>query len=75
MSELVTKPPKPPLGQSDLSQVLAHGPAMSHSFGRLLGGFLLFVAIIKVNRGAIGIGAAVMAVIAIATYVYRHFIQ
>ncbi len=75
MSELVTKSSKPPSGQSDLSQVLEHGPAMSQSFGRPLGGFLLFIAIIKVSRGAIGIGAGVMAAIWLAIYLYRHFIQ
>lgn len=71
MSEIVTKPPKPPPMQSDLSQVLAHGPAMSQAFGPFLGGFLLFTAILKSRRGAIGIGAAVTAAFFISRYLFR----
>jgi hypothetical protein len=48
--------------ESDLSQVLAHGPALSLAYGKTLGGVLMLVAILKVSRGSIGIAAAMSAV-------------
>lgn len=58
MSSLPTRSPKlgPP---SDISQVLSHGPALSASFGRPMGAFLMLVAIIYARRGTFGIVAGV----------------
>ena len=45
--------------ESDLSQVLAHGPALSFASGRAWGGLLILVAILKASRGPLGFAAAV----------------
>lgn len=45
--------------ESDLSQVLAHGPALSSAYGRAWGGLLMLAAILKANRGPLGLAAAV----------------
>ena len=39
----------------DLSQVLAHGPALSSAYGRGWGGFLMLAAICKASRRPLGI--------------------
>jgi hypothetical protein len=44
--------------ESDLSQVLAHGPALSFAYGRIWGGLLMLAAILKANRGPLGFAAA-----------------
>jgi hypothetical protein len=54
--------------ESDLSQILAHGPAMRDAYGKTWGGLLMLVAIMKASRGPIGI---IAAVIAVCTLVYR----
>jgi hypothetical protein len=48
---------KGPPPQSDLSQALAHGPALSQAYGPRIGALLLLVAIIKARSGPIGIAA------------------
>ena len=44
--------------ESDLSQVLAHGPAISMAYGKLWGGVIILAAVIKANRGPISYAAA-----------------
>ncbi|MET0676264.1 MAG: hypothetical protein ABW175_10735 [Bradyrhizobium sp.] len=44
--------------ESDLSQVLAHGPALSFAYGRVWGGLLMLAAILKASRGPLGFAAA-----------------
>lgn len=45
--------------ESDLSQVLAHGPALSFAYGRMWGGLLMLAAILRASRGPLGLAAAV----------------
>jgi hypothetical protein len=52
--------------ECDLSQVLAHGPALSLAYRKAWGGLLMLVAIMKANRGPIGIAAAVTLICAVA---------
>jgi hypothetical protein len=47
-----------PRPESDLSQVLSHGPALSFAYGRAWGGLLILVAILKASRGPLGVAAA-----------------
>jgi hypothetical protein len=54
--------------ESDLSQILRHGPAMSAAYGKTWGGLLMLVAIVKASRGRLGIATAVIAIVAV---VYR----
>jgi hypothetical protein len=56
MSEETPKKPKP--GESDLSQILAHGPAYCAAFGRPIGALLMFFAIAKARRGIMSIATA-----------------
>src|ERR1041384_6028643 len=42
---------KGPPPESDLSQVIAHGPALSTAYGRYLGALLMLFAIAKARRG------------------------
>ena len=56
--------------ESDLSQVLAHGPALSTAYGKMWGGLLMLAAIMKVSRGPLGIIAAISVV---ATVAYRFW--
>jgi hypothetical protein len=56
----------PPL-ESDLSQVIAHGPALSTAYGRYLGALLMLFAIAKARRGPLGY-ATVIGVAATALY-------
>jgi hypothetical protein len=58
--------------QSDLSQVLAHGPALSTAYGPIWGGVLMLAAIMKVSRGPVGIAAAVTIVF---TAIYNFWIK
>jgi hypothetical protein len=58
--------------QSDLSQILAHGPALSTAYGPIWGGMLMLAAIMKVSRGPVGIAAAVMIVF---TAIYNFWIK
>ena len=53
--------------ESDLSQVLAHGPALSAAYGRVIGGLLMLVAVIKTSRGSLGV-AAIATVVFTAAY-------
>jgi hypothetical protein len=53
--------------ESDLSQVLSHGPALRRAYGRAGGGLLLLVAILKASRGPLGL-AAIMTVAFTAAY-------
>jgi hypothetical protein len=65
-----TDTPKPANGslrpESELSQVLAHGPAYSQSYGRGLGAFIMMLAIMKASRGPLGFAAAITLVCSIA---------
>jgi hypothetical protein len=69
MSDAVGRNQGPP-HQSDLSQVMAHGPALSQAFGPRLGALLMIFAIVKARRGPLGVIAVVMTV---ATAVYHVF--
>jgi hypothetical protein len=57
MSEEPPKKPKP--DESDLSQILAHGPAFCAAFGRPIGALLMFFAIAKARRGIMGVATAI----------------
>ena len=70
MSEEPPKKPKP--GESDLSQILAHGPAYCAAFGRPIGALLMFFAIAKARRGIVGITAAVSVA---GTFFYNMFLK
>ena len=54
--------------ESDLSQVLAHGPAVCGAYGKHVGGFLMMIAIIKASRGPLGVLAVVSV---LGTVAYR----
>lgn len=54
--------------ESDLSQVLAHGPALSAAYGRIGGGFLMLAAILKASKGPLGVATAFTVVI---TVIYK----
>jgi hypothetical protein len=56
--------------ESDLSQVLAHGPALSAAYGRYMGAAIMMAAIMKASRGPLGIIAAISV---IATVAYRYW--
>jgi hypothetical protein len=45
--------------ESDLSQVLAHGPSYCQSYGKVLGALLMLYAITKTRRGAVGVATVV----------------
>jgi hypothetical protein len=53
--------------ESDLSQVLAHGPALSSAYGRVLGSLLVLAAVMKTSRGPLGV-AAIITVVMTAAY-------
>ncbi len=53
------RPTKGPPTESDLSQVIAHGPALSQAYGPRIGALLLLFAIAKARRGTFGITAAI----------------
>lgn len=61
---------KGPTPESDLSQVIAHGPALCNSYGRFLGAILMMFAIAKARRGPLGYVA--LAGVAL-TVIYRAF--
>ena len=52
--------------ESDLSQVLAHGPALSSAFGRIIGSLLVLVAVLKTSRGPIGWAAIITVALTVA---------
>lgn len=62
MSDVAQRRASRPPPESDLSQVLAHGPAYREAYGRFWGGIIMLFAISKTRRGALGIAAAVGAV-------------
>lgn len=70
MSEDVPKKPKPT--ESDLSQILAHGPAFCAAFGRPIGALLMLFAIAKARRGVVGITTAVSLA---GTFAYNIFLK
>jgi hypothetical protein len=72
MTEEVPKKRKAPPVESDLSQILAHGPAYREAYGRPLGALLLTFAISKTRRGSIGIAAAATFVM---TVFYNVFLK
>ncbi len=58
-SETVPRRTKGPPTESDLSQVMAHGPALCAAYGRFLGAALMMFAIAKTRRGSFGLTAIV----------------
>ncbi len=70
MSAEVPKKPKAPLTESDLSQVMAHGPALCAAYGPRLGAFIMVLAIAKSRRGSLGIMTAVCV---LGTTIYQMF--
>lgn len=59
MSAEVIKKPKAPPPESDLSQVMAHGPALCAAYGPRLGAMIMVLAIAKSRRGSLGIMTAI----------------
>jgi len=59
MSETVPRRSKEPPTESDLSQVLAQGPAFCEAYGPRLGALIMILAISKTRRGYFGITAGV----------------
>jgi hypothetical protein len=73
MSEPVPKkPPRVPPAESDLSQILSHGPAVCAAFGRPLGAFIIYLALNKARRGFIGVTTAVSIA---GTFFYNYFLK
>jgi hypothetical protein len=72
MSEEVPRRPKSLPAESDLSQILSHGPAYCAAYGRPLGALLMLFAITKARRGPIGIAAAATFVM---TFFYNVFLK
>jgi hypothetical protein len=66
MSEVSPKPAKRAPPESDLSQVLSHGPAYREAYGAMLGAVLMLVAISKTRRGSAGIATAATVVMTLA---------
>jgi hypothetical protein len=61
MSDLPVRQKKSNTGPSDLSQVLAHGPAVSTAYGKRLGFMLMMFALMKTRTGMTRIIAALSA--------------
>ena len=59
MSDVLPARKKPP--ESDISQVLAHGPALCASYGRFIGGLLILVALAKARPGTLGLAFVITA--------------
>ncbi len=55
----VPKPKKPPLGESELSQILAHAHACRQAFGPYIGALIVIVTIIKARPGYVGVASTV----------------
>lgn len=72
MSEPLPKKPKPPPAESDLSQVMAHGPALSEAFGPRLGALVLLFGIARTRRGFVGITTAISIA---GTVFYNYFLK
>lgn len=51
--------------ESDLSQVLAHGPALSEAYGRIIGSVLVLAAVLKTSRGPLGVAALLTVAVTI----------
>lgn len=64
INEIVKRSKETP-AQSDLSQVMAHGPAYREAYGRLLGAILMLFAMAKTRRGPLGIATLAGALAAI----------
>ncbi|MET4361277.1 hypothetical protein ABIB06_001853 [Bradyrhizobium sp. LB8.2] len=62
MSEPVPTKPKATPTESDLSQVMAHGPALSQAFGPRLGALVLMFGLAKTRYGSFGIATIITAV-------------
>jgi hypothetical protein len=45
--------------EADLSQILRHGPAMRIAYGKALGSLIMLAAIMKANRGPMGMAAGI----------------
>ena len=70
--ETVPRRTKGPPVESDLSQVMAHGPAYRAAFGPFVGALLIMFAITKARRGPLGIATAVSVV---GGLVYHAFLK
>ncbi|MGY8635825.1 hypothetical protein RAD15_25475 [Bradyrhizobium sp. 14AA] len=68
MSELPVprKPVKPPPVECELSQVMAHAPALSEALGPRLAALILMFGLAKTRYGSFGIAAIITAVGSIA---------
>ena len=69
-SETVPRRTNGPPVESDLSQVMAHGPAYRAAFGPFLGALLIMFAIAKARRGPLGF---VTLAGVIGTFCYHAF--
>jgi hypothetical protein len=66
-SDTVPRRLKGPPTESDLSQVMAHGPALCQAYGRFWGAVLMIIAITKARRGPLGY-ATIITVLGGAAY-------
>jgi hypothetical protein len=65
MSDELTIPKKsvkPPPGECELSQVMAHAPALSHALGPWRATLILLVGLAKTRFGSLGIATIITAV-------------
>lgn len=75
MSDLAQRRASRPPKESDLSQVLAHGPACREAYGRFWGGIIMIVAISKTRTGALGVAAVVGAVGTVGSLIYKVYLH
>jgi hypothetical protein len=69
-SETVPRRTKGPPTESDISQVMAHGPALCQAYGKFWATVIMLFAIAKARRGAVG---AVTALSVVVTFFYNVF--
>jgi hypothetical protein len=66
MSDAVPRRGKGPPPESDLSQLIAHGPALRDAHGRYIGAAIMVFALAKARRGPVGIATAFTVISGIA---------
>ena len=66
------KQAKPPPTECELSQVMAHGPALSEALGPRLAALVLMFGLAKTRYGTFGIAAIITAVGAIGLKYVLH---
>lgn len=54
-SETVPRRTKAPPNESDLSQLMAHGPALCQAYGRFWATVIMLFAIAKARKGSLGV--------------------